>query len=555
MGSVIAAGVSIGHGPTVLADGITVSVTPGRVIGLVGQNGAGKTTLLRVLAGVDAPLAGSVQRSPSSATVGFLAQQLAVASPHETIGQWLARRTGVVEASTRMEVAAAALAMGDPAGESYSDDLECWLALGGADLDDRIPAALADVGLDPSKSPTTPVHALSGGQRARVGLAALLLARFDIFCLDEPTNDLDLAGLAQLERFVAGLRSRPAAVVVVSHDRVFLEAVTTDVLEIDGNERTVALFGGGFGAFLQEREVAKRHAREAFDEFTERRDDLLGRARTTREWADKGVRRTRAEMRKKGSDSDKIGRKTQAEATEKQASKASRLEKSAERLVEVVEPRKVWNLEYRIGAAVRSGSEVASVRGGVVRRGSFTLGPVDLDIASGDRVAITGANGAGKSTLLNLILGRAVPDSGTARLGNGVVVGELEQSRVPVDGDATIVEAFLRWYPDSTIAEVRTLLAKFGLSGDDVLRPARLLSPGERTRATLARFQHEGVNLLVLDEPTNHLDLPAIEQLEQALAAYVGTLLLVSHDRRLLETVTVTRRVHVDAGTVTSALV
>ncbi len=547
--------VAIGHGPVVLADAITVSVTPGRVIGLVGQNGAGKTTLLKVLAGADEPLSGTIVRSPASATVGFLAQQLDIASPLETIGEWLARRTGVADASARMEAAAAALATGEPEGDSYSDDLECWLALGGADLEDRIPAALADVGLDVAKTVATPVAALSGGQRARVGLAALLLARFDIFCLDEPTNDLDLAGLARLERFVGELRARPAAVVVVSHDRAFLEAVTTDVLEIDGNERSVALFGGGFSAFLQEREVARRHAREAFDEYTDRRDDLLGRARTTREWADKGVRKSRAELRKKGTDPDKIGRKTKAESTEKQAAKASRLEKSAERLVEVVEPRKVWNLEYRIGTASRSGTEVVSVRSAVVQRGTFTLGPVDLSIAAGDRVAITGPNGAGKSTLLELILGRAKPQSGEARLGSGVVIGELDQARVPVDGDATIVDAFLGWYPASTIGEVRTLLAKFGLSGDDVVRPARLLSPGERTRATLARFQHEGVNLLVLDEPTNHLDLPAIEQLEQALAAYVGTLLLVSHDRRLLEQVTVTRRVHVEAGVVTNALV
>ncbi len=552
MASLIVSDVSIGHGPVVLAEAITVSVTPGRVIGLVGQNGAGKTTLLRVLAGVDAPLSGSISRSPASATVGFLAQQLDVASPEETIGEWLARRTGVADASVRMELSAAALATGDPAGDSYSDDLEHWLSLGGADLEDRIPAALADVGLDTSKTASTPVSVLSGGQRARVGLAALLLSRFDIYCLDEPTNDLDLAGLARLERFVSELRARPAAVVVVSHDRAFLDAVTTDVLEIDGNERSVALFGGGFSAFLQEREVARRHAREAFDEYTDRRDDLLGRARTTREWADKGVRKSRAELRKKGTDPDKIGRKTKAESTEKQAAKASRLEKSAERLTEVVEPRKVWNLEYRIGTASRSGTEVVSVRSAVVQRGSFTLGPVNLDIAAGDRVAITGPNGAGKSTLLDLILGRAQPQSGSARLGSGVVIGELDQARVPVDGDATIVDAFLGWYPTSTVGDVRTLLAKFGLSGDDVVRPARLLSPGERTRATLARFQYEGVNLLVLDEPTNHLDLPAIEQLEQALAAYVGTLLLVSHDRRLLETVTVNRRVHVEAGIVTA---
>ena len=186
-------------------------------------------------------------------------------------------------------------------------------------------------------------------------------------------------------------------------------------------------------------------------------------------------------------------------------------------------------------------------------RGAFTLGPIDLDLQYGDRVALSGSNGAGKTTLLSMLLGRTAPDTGSASLGRGVVVGELDQSRVRVEGDATIVDAFLAWYPGSTIADVRTLLAKFGLAGDDVVRPARLLSPGERTRATLARFQHDGVNLLVLDEPTNHLDLAAIEQLETALDGYPGTLLLVSHDRRLLDAVRVTRRWHLTSGALTES--
>jgi ATPase subunit of ABC transporter with duplicated ATPase domains len=553
--SVIATGVSIGHGPVVLAEGIELSVTPGKVIGLVGQNGAGKTTLLRTLAGMQEPIAGTIRRSPATTTVGYLDQQIEVAHPDETIGEWLGRRTGVSSATVLMETSAGALATGDPLGDKYADYLDAWLSLGGADFDDRVPVALADVGLDPAKGTDTALLTLSGGQRARVGLAALLLARFDVFCLDEPTNDLDLIGLAQLERFVREVKQRPAAIVVVSHDRTFLETVTTDVLEIDGNERRAQLFGGGFGSFLEERELAKRHAREAFEEYQQRHGDLMGRAQTTREWADKGLKSSRSELRKKGMDPDKIGRKFKVDASEKQAAKAARLEKQADRLDEVVEPRKVWNLEYSIGVASRSGSVVASLVNAVVERGSFRLGPVRLELNYGDRVAVVGPNGSGKSTLLALLLGQLQPSAGTVHMGSGVVVGELDQSRVPVSGDLTIVDAFLNWYPGTTIADTRTLLAKFGLSGDDVQRPARLLSPGERTRATLARFQHEGVNLLVLDEPTNHLDLPAIEQLEQALANYPGTLLLVSHDRQLLESVTVNRRWEVTNGAVVETLV
>ena len=201
-----------------------------------------------------------------------------------------------------------------------------------------------------------------------------------------------------------------------------------------------------------------------------------------------------------------------------------------------------------IAAAPRAGAVVATARGAVVRRGAFTLGPVDLQLDWADRVAVTGPNGAGKSTLLALLLGRLAPDEGTATLGPGVVVGEVDQARVAVPRRRAVAARLRRLVPGWPTAEVRTLLAKFGLRADHVLRAGGSLSPGERTRAALALLQARGVNLLVLDEPTNHLDLPAIEQLEQALDSFPGTLLLVSHDRRLLEAVRVTRRLHVEAG-------
>ncbi|MGW7190730.1 ATP-binding cassette domain-containing protein, partial [Streptomyces sp. NPDC054838] len=192
-----------------------------------------------------------------------------------------------------------------------------------------------------------------------------------------------------------------------------------------------------------------------------------------------------------------------------------------------------------------------TLREAAVTRGDFHFGPASLQIDWADRVAITGANGAGKSTLLAVLLGRLTPDSGAAVLGSGVLVGEVDQARGLFLGDEPLLEAFCAAVPDTEPAEVRTLLAKFGLKAVHVLRPAATLSPGERTRAALALLQGRGVNLLVLDEPTNHLDLPAIEQLESALDAYEGTLLLVTHDRRMLDAVHVTRRLEVSGGKVT----
>jgi ATPase subunit of ABC transporter with duplicated ATPase domains len=222
-----------------------------------------------------------------------------------------------------------------------------------------------------------------------------------------------------------------------------------------------------------------------------------------------------------------------------------------ERLDVVEEPRKEWELRMEIAAAPRSGAVVATLRAAEVRRDGFTLGPVDLQIDWADRVAITGANGSGKTTLLGALLGRTPLDAGGAALGPGVVVGEVDQARLLFYGGEALLDAFGAEVPELPPAEVRTMLAKFGLKAAHVLRPAATLSPGERTRAALALLQARGVNLLVLDEPTNHLDLPAIEQLESALGSYNGTLLLVTHDRRMLDAVHTTRRIELDSGQVT----
>jgi ATPase subunit of ABC transporter with duplicated ATPase domains len=293
--------------------------------------------------------------------------------------------------------------------------------------------------------------------------------------------------------------------------------------------------------------VARRHARESYEEYETRLGALKERALTQRNWMDKGVRNAR----RKATDNDKIGRKARAETSEKQAAKARQTQRMIERLDVVEEPRKEWELRMRIATAPRSGSVVAVLTGAVVSRAGFTLGPVTVQLDWADRVAVTGSNGAGKSTLLAALLGRIELDAGRSSLGPGVVVGEVDQARALFNADGTLLDVFGRLLPDVETAELRTLLAKFGLRADHVGRACSTLSPGERTRAGLALLQTRGVNLLVLDEPTNHLDLPAIEQLEAALADYPGTLLLVTHDRRMLDAVHTTRRWHVEAGQLT----
>ena len=542
--TLVAKNVAGGFAHRTLFEGVDLTVAPGDVIGVVGVNGAGKSTLLRILAGDLEPPGGTAGPAPADAFVGWLPQEHERV-PGETVAAYIARRTGCSAATRAMETAAAALTDSAASADAYSAALDHWLATGAADLDDRLPAVLSDLGLDSDATApaSTPMTALSGGQAARVGLAALMLSRFDIVLLDEPTNDLDLDGLARLEQFVQELRG---GVVVVSHDREFLSRTVTRVLELDLAQNTTTVFGGGYDSYLEEREVNRRHRREQYEEFAEKKADLVARARIQREWSSQGVRNA---MRK-APDNDKNRRRAQTESSEKQAQKVRQMESRIARLEEVAEPRKEWTLQFTVGAAPRSSSVVATLDNAVVRQGDFVLGPVSLQLDAGERIGITGPNGAGKSTLLRVLLSRQQPDEGRASLGANVAVSEIDQARSFFTGRARLVDRFEQRVPDWTTADVRTLLAKFGLRADHVERAVDELSPGERTRAGLALLQACGTNVLVLDEPTNHLDLPAIEQLEQALDSYDGALLLVTHDRRMLDTVRLDRRWHVDAGLV-----
>jgi len=550
-GTLVAKDLAGGHGHRTLFEGLDLTVAPGDVVGVLGANGSGKSTLLRILAGDLAPLGGTVSTAPADAFVGWLPQEHERV-PGETVADYVGRRTGATAATAEMERTAADLGSDVPgADDAYAVAFDRWMASGAADLPDRLPGVLAELGLD--VGPDALMTSLSGGQAARAALAALLLSRFDVVLLDEPTNDLDLDGLERLEAFVRGLR---AGVVLVSHDREFLARCATRVVELDLAQNEITVHDGGYESFLVERAVAKRHAREAYEEFADKKADLVGRARTQREWSSQGVRNA---MRK-SPDNDKIRRRAQSESSEKQAQKVRQMESRIARLEEVEEPRKEWVLQFDIAAAPRGSTVAATLDGVVVRRSAahgegtnadFTLGPVSLQVNAGDRIGITGPNGAGKTTLLSVLLGEVEPDEGRASLGATVAVGRIDQARTGLDDALPLGDAFEAVVPEMTPADVRTLLAKFGLKADHVTSPVGRLSGGERTRAAMALLQARGVNLLVLDEPTNHLDLPAIEQLEQALESYAGTLLLVSHDRRLLENVRVEQRWHVEDGRVT----
>ena len=542
--SLHARNVSLALGSRHLLVDVTLALDPGHRVGLVGPNGVGKSTLLRVLAGLRRPDAGTVSLAPPTATVGYLDQE--PERGEETVLAYVERRTGVVGAHADLHSATAALAAGsDNADHTYSLALDRWMALGAADLDVRIGETWAELGLD-DRLLQQPMSSLSGGEAARVGLAALMLARFDVMLLDEPTNDLDLDSLDRLEQFVVGVQG---AIVLVSHDREFLRRVVTDVAELDEFTHGLTTFTGGYDAFLRERELARQHAWEAWEEYDAKKSSMAQRAQREREWATQGLSRAK----KRPDDNDKNIKAFKINQTEQLAARAARTERAMRRMEVVEQPREPWDLRMTIATAPRSGALVAALDDAVVDRGTFRLGPVDLEIGYGERVVIVGRNGSGKTTLLNALLGDIELTSGTQRIGPSVRVGRLEQARTQLatvsNGRSTTLGAF-QTATGLTVSDARTLLAKFGIGAEHVHRSVESLSPGERTRLVLALFTAIGSNCLVLDEPTNHLDLPAIEQIEQAVDSFPGTLLLVSHDRVLLEHVRRTRTIEVRDGKV-----
>ncbi|MBA3415829.1 MAG: ABC-F family ATP-binding cassette domain-containing protein [Chloroflexia bacterium] len=512
------------------------TVNPGDRVGLVGPNGAGKTTLFAIIAGDLAPDSGAVTLT-ARATIGYLRQGFAD-RPEATLADLLDVPVhGLLAANRRLDEAAAALAepavdgAGDATLTAYVDALAAFEAAGGYAMLDSLETMLAALGL-PGVDLATPAANLSGGEKTRAGLSALLARKPDLLLLDEPTNHLDPQALEWLEDFVAGY---PGTIVVVSHDRAFLDRVATQIFELD--DRLLTAYPGNYGDYL----AAKDAAAEA---------QALAYGREQRE-----ISRVQEAIRKNAHYANTIELGTidfAIRAKAKRIARAAtvrtrRLERQLESGEMAEKPRRRWGLALDLGDVPENGRDVAILDGiDVTLGGKSILRGVDLHIRDGERVVLTGQNGAGKSTLLRLISGDLTPDAGSVRLGAGVVVGRFAQEQETVARDRTVLDQ-VRAVANISETDARNLLHLFLFGGDTVFALAGDLSYGERARLALALLTLKGANFLLLDEPLNHLDLQAREQFEEALTQYSGTLLMVLHDRYATERLA-TRVLAVEAG-------
>lgn len=518
------------YGVNAVLNGVNLIINNGEHVGLIGPNGCGKSTLLRCLTGQDSPDTGSVILSPQSTRVGYLAQSF---DPMEnaTIRHALEQACGeLAHAEDALQAAADALANApdmEAALAAYNHTLLRFEALGGYEREHRAAAILQGLGLG-SVDQATGISALSGGQKTRLGLAAMLLQEADLLLLDEPTNHLDVEALEWLEQFV---QSYPGAVLIVSHDREFLDRTVTRLLFLDPETRSVKSYPGNYTSFAQ----ARQEEHEAHIEAWTRQQEYVGRVQGD-------IARLKGEAV-----AIELGTTPRQPGVRKLARKKARVAKSRETKLDrfmssdewVEKPTLHWWLKLDFGPAPPGGKAALRIEDVSFSYpgGDSILEHASLEVAFGERIALVGPNGAGKSTVLKLIDGTLRPDAGTVRIGFNIRMGRLAQEQETLRPEWTALQTVLNERPMSE-TEARNFLHFFLFSGNSVFRRIDECSLGERTRLQLALLVLRGCNLLLLDEPLNHLDIDGRQHFEAALEAFRGTVIVVAHETGLFCTST-----------------
>ncbi|WP_437973687.1 ABC-F family ATP-binding cassette domain-containing protein [Sorangium sp. So ce295] len=492
------------HGKQILFLEASAAVNRGEKVGLVGPNGSGKTTIFRMITKEEAPDGGQVAID-RGVTVGYFSQDVGEMKGRSAVAETMDGAGPVSDVAAELRELEAALA--DP---ERMDEMESLIErfgqaqaryeeLGGYALDAKAREILAGLGFSQATMDGD-VGALSGGWKMRVALARILLMRPDALLLDEPTNHLDIESIIWLEGY---LKQYAGALVMTSHDREFMNRIVTKIIEIDGGELTS--YSGNYEFYEQQRAINEQQAEAQY----ERQQAMLAK-----------------EMRF-------------IERFKAQAAKAAQVQsrvKKLEKIDKVEPPKRRRTIRFEFKPAPRSGDDVARLSGVKKSYGGRSIyDGFDLLIRRRERWCVMGVNGAGKSTLLKLVAGASAPDAGGVNVGASVKLGYFAQHAMELlDPTRSVWESIVAAFPQASIGSLRTLAGAFGFSGDDIDKPCRILSGGEKARLVLAIMLYDPPNFLVLDEPTNHLDMATKEMLVEALSSFEGTMLFVSHDRRFL---------------------
>ena len=486
----------------------SAALNRGEKIGLVGPNGAGKTTLFRMIAGQEPPDEGQIS-TDRGITIGYFSQDVGEMAGRSAVAEVMDGAGPVSEIAAELKELETAMADPERADEMeeiierYGEVQGRFEELGGYALEGRAREVLAGLSFT-QEMMDGDVGALSGGWKMRVALARILLMRPDAMLLDEPSNHLDLESLIWLEEFLQGYEGM---LLMTSHDREFMNRIVKKIVEIDGGSLTT--YSGNHEFYEQQRALSEKQQQAQF----ERQQAMLAKEL-------KFIERFKA----------RASHAAQVQSRVKQIAKIERVEP----------PKRRQSVKFEFPSAPRSGEDVVTIKGVDKRYGALTIyDGLDFHVRRRERWCVLGVNGAGKSTLLKLVAGSSEPDAGIVNIGASVKMGYFAQHAMDLlDGERTVFEELEYAFPQAGTGSLRTLAGCFGFSGDDVEKPCRVLSGGEKARLVMAKMLYDPPNFLVLDEPTNHLDMATKEMLIEALANYEGAMLLVSHDRRFLAALT-----------------
>lgn len=526
----------------VILSNISFTVDYGEKAGIIGSNGVGKSTLLKIIARQLHQDSGEINTNTLE-SIGYLKQEFEIPEESLSVTSFIKWYIGIDKLEKRLNELQEELEKNESNIEEFCAVQEKYIRLDGYNFDYKLDNILNGLGILPVVR-NKKIKDLSGGQKSKIILAAVLLKGADLLLLDEPTNNLDIKSIEWLEGY---LKSVNMPCLIVSHDRRFLNAVTTKTLEINFFDRTLSSYPGNYAQYREFKEAKEKRQLELYEAQQEKKKELQDSIRQKKDWASKG--------RKQGvKDNDKYTRGYERDRSSGLASKARKIEKQIEKLDKIERPRVKKKLKININFSKIKGSTMIYAKELICGYpNGFKTSPITFEVKFGEKVIIVGKNGSGKSTFIKTLFSNLEKISGTMDIGTGLNIGYISQD-TKIDTDQDLEQFIIESIDEEKLedkSKVYTTLAQFNFTYEDRQKKYAMLSPGERTRARLVIFSLLDINVLVFDEPTNHLDIEALEALEEVISSFDGTVIAISHDREFIGRVHPDKIYKMDNGNLT----